>query len=349
MHFFTLFLVQVSVQCYPDLRRGNNKFKLILKHSSEMVRKIKINGSDKIICKHHENGYCRFKEECRFFHLKEVCESDQCDLNVCLKRHPIFCKFFKRKKCKFGDLCLFKHKNTQIKHRHESDEMRELKRKLELQEETIENLKKGNKQKDSEILSKSKEIEDLKDENKRLNERIRFDKAKNKAEVLCQICEKNFITKEDLKTHIDSYHKDNMQLIKAKEFIARLQGISNDLVKEKTMHKDICHIAKKCPHEMACTRNCYFLDELYIESDPEESDDDVESGDDFESETEDVDNESNKESAHNMCTKCNFEAKSLTGLKMHEKSDHKFKCDSCNFKTTTKLLIKKHVQDQHKI
>ena len=256
-----------------------------------MVRKIRINGSDKIICKHYDNGYCRFKEDCKFFHPKEVCETDQCDFNVCQKRHPKFCKFFRRKKCKFVDQCLFKHKNVPMRHREEIGENKEFKKKLEHLKETIKNLTKENKQKDSEIISKIRETKDLKDENKRLNETINnLDKAKNEneTEIFCQICEKKFITKEDLTTHIEANHKDNNQLIKAKEFVARLQGISNDLVNEKKKHKDICHIAQRCPHEMACSRNCFFLDKLYVESDPEESDDNLESDD---GETEDADNE----------------------------------------------------------
>ena len=101
------------------------------------VRKIKINGSDIIICKHYDNGYCRFKEECKFFHPSEVCETDHCDLNVCQKRHPKFCRYFRRKKCKFGDQCLFKHTNASSKQREESDENKELKKKLEYLKETI--------------------------------------------------------------------------------------------------------------------------------------------------------------------------------------------------------------------
>ena len=116
-----------------------------------MVRKIKINGSDKIICKHFDNGYCRFKEECRFLHLKENCESDQCDLNVCLKRHPKFCKYFRRKKCKFGDECLFKHKNGLIMQRDKGDKMDELKDKLKDMEKTLKNFMTENRKKDSEI------------------------------------------------------------------------------------------------------------------------------------------------------------------------------------------------------
>ena len=53
-----------------------------------------------------------------------------------------------------------------------------------------------------------------------------------------------------------------------------------DFVEEKKKHKNICKVAGKCPHEMSCNRNCYFVDESYVESETEDSDDDLESEDD---------------------------------------------------------------------
>ena len=107
-----------------------------------MVRKIRINGSDKIICKYYDHGYCRFKEECKFFHPSEVCETDHCDPNVCQKRHPKFCRYFRRKKCKFRDQCLFKHTIAHLRYGKETDENKELKKKLKYIVETIKNLNK---------------------------------------------------------------------------------------------------------------------------------------------------------------------------------------------------------------
>ena len=127
-------------------------------------------------------------------------------------------------------------------------------------------------------------------------------------------------------------------MIKSKEFIARLQGISNDLVNEKEKHKQICQVAKQCPHEMACIKNCYFLDKSYVESEPEESVDD---------QSDESDNDYDKLNYPNKCAYCNFEAKNINGLKTHEKTIHRIKCESCDFKTTTKIFLKKHVKDSH--
>ena len=73
----------------------------------------------------------------------------------------------------------------------------------------------------------------------------------------------NFITKEDLTTHIEANHKDNYQPLNAKEFVARLQGISNDLVNEKKKHKDICHIAQRFQPGGRDLRGIY-IKELWI-------------------------------------------------------------------------------------
>ena len=49
-----------------------------------------------------------------------------------------------------------------------------------------------------------------------------------------------------------------------------------NFVEEKKKHKNVCNVEGKCPHEMSCNINCYFLDKSYVESEPEDSDDDLE-------------------------------------------------------------------------
>ena len=78
-----------------------------------------------------------------------------------------------------------------------------------------------------------------------------------------------------------------------------------------------------------------LLDLSYVESEPEDSDVDLENDDD---EIEDSENGSNKQNVLNKCANCNFEAKNTSGLKIHMKTIH--------FKTTTKLILKKHVKDK---
>ena len=104
-----------------------------------------------------------------------------------------------------------------------------------------------------------------------------------------------------------------------------MQVISKDLVEEKKKHKTICPVSSNCPHEMACSRNCYFLDLSYVESEPEDSDVDLENDDD---EMEDSENGSNKQNVLNKCVNCNFEAKNMSRLKIHMKTIYRIKCES---------------------
>ena len=77
-----------------------------------------LNNSDTIICNYYDNGYCRFKDKCKFHHFEDVCDKSKCDESCCLKRHPIPCKYFRLKKCKFGENCLFSHKKVLEEHQN---------------------------------------------------------------------------------------------------------------------------------------------------------------------------------------------------------------------------------------
>ena len=130
-------------------------------------------------------------------------------------------------------------------------------------------------------------------------------------------------------------------MIRSKEFLARLQGISNDLVEEKKKHKEICILSSKCPHEMACINDCYFTNTSFVQNETEDTDDEYDTEDD---ESNNVDNGFNLQNDINKCRKCNFEAKSLSGLKTHEKTGHKINCELCDFRTITKLLLNKNLK-----
>ena len=66
---------------------------------------------DASLCKHFKFGYCKFGEKCQKRHLKETCQTSDCNSKNCNKRHPKICKFFSLNQvCKFGDACCYKHK-----------------------------------------------------------------------------------------------------------------------------------------------------------------------------------------------------------------------------------------------
>ena len=66
---------------------------------------------DAHVCKHFKFGFCKFGEKCRKQHLKETCQTYDCQVKTCNKRHPRICKYFSVNQiCKFGDTCCYKHK-----------------------------------------------------------------------------------------------------------------------------------------------------------------------------------------------------------------------------------------------
>ena len=61
--------------------------------------------SDKL-CKFQNSGYCKYKENCKFKHVTEICEN-KCDRKTCMKRHQKLCKFESR--CRRQGECEYKH------------------------------------------------------------------------------------------------------------------------------------------------------------------------------------------------------------------------------------------------
>ena len=45
------------------------------------------------ICLHHKFGHCKYRDTCRQRHVQEHCESSECDIDSCVKRHQHVCRF----------------------------------------------------------------------------------------------------------------------------------------------------------------------------------------------------------------------------------------------------------------
>ena len=59
------------------------------------------------ICKFNQNGFCRFRDECRKRHAYE---HDECNIKDCIKRQPKSCRNYSRKgKCRFKEGCAYLH------------------------------------------------------------------------------------------------------------------------------------------------------------------------------------------------------------------------------------------------
>ena len=126
-----------------------------------MKRTIKINNSEITICKYYDNGYCRYKENCKYFHSAKNCEVINCENQTCKNRHPKQCRYYRRQNCKFGEDCCFKHdKNgNDFTEKVCSEENNKLKNKLKVLEKALENMKKEIELKDFFLNEKENIIE----------------------------------------------------------------------------------------------------------------------------------------------------------------------------------------------
>ena len=65
---------------------------------------------DQNVCRNNKFSYCKYGENCRFLHINEECDDNNCDISACKKRHPKICRYFRDfRKCKYLDYCRYKH------------------------------------------------------------------------------------------------------------------------------------------------------------------------------------------------------------------------------------------------
>ena len=68
------------------------------------------------VCKFNQKGFCKFGDECRKRHIKEICANRDCKDELCLQRHPQLCRYFVfNQSCRFKDGCAFEHRDSDEK------------------------------------------------------------------------------------------------------------------------------------------------------------------------------------------------------------------------------------------
>ena len=108
------------------------------------------------------------------------------------------------------------------------------------------------------IKQKDFEIKELKQKNTQLEAKIKT-KPSDEDEKTCQVCAKKYKSRSDLDSHIHNDHK--LQLIRSKEFLARLQGpcrgkyFANNL----PFRDGRVSINVLIPVEFVCKRICAYL------------------------------------------------------------------------------------------
>ena len=126
--------------------------------------------------------------------------------------------------------------------------------------------------------------------------------------------------------------------------VKRLKHIAQRFEEEKIKHKTICEFSYNCKHSGPCHQDCFFTVKDFVESHSDEDDEDDMT---VNSEETIVENEVRK-TKENQCLECDFTAKNLTGLKIHNNNEHKYFCNQCDYKTTTQQMLKQHKLVYHK-
>ena len=96
------------------------------------------------VCMFSKFGYCRYKEQCRRRHYREICiENENCKARMeCPKRHPKKCKKYRTEKgCRFGSDCSYEHTIQHVSTKaNETQENLILKNKVVLLEASLKDL-----------------------------------------------------------------------------------------------------------------------------------------------------------------------------------------------------------------
>ena len=65
------------------------------------------------ICRKNKFGYCKYDKTCRYKHVDEECDDENCDVYKCEKRHPRTCSYMRdHGRCKFTTYCKYNHKKV---------------------------------------------------------------------------------------------------------------------------------------------------------------------------------------------------------------------------------------------
>ena len=132
-------------------------------------------------CSHHNKGYCKFRDQCRYPHFFTICSKSVCrDIN-CQNRHPRICRYGEA--CKFEVLkaCAYKLSETVLERKEEKDnlEIESLKKENEILRGLISELKNKVRKKEEKLEEKfkyiskmEKKISELQNENENLKKHI---------------------------------------------------------------------------------------------------------------------------------------------------------------------------------
>jgi hypothetical protein len=224
------------------------------------------------VCSFNKYGFCKFRLNCRRQHLMEKCKKMKCDIENCSLRHPQVCRYFRDiGYCKFGEWCLFKH-----------DGITQGSKEIKVLTEKMENIEKR-------ISEKNKEIDSLE---KIINESI----EKNKVGMFEEFVKAVEIKIEVFETNLSTVKKS---LAEKDSFISTLESKIEDFEElNKVQNAKIEQLVKDNEHN---SKNIEYLKDKFSNL---------------------ANLIPVKSVSSLKCTKCEFETQSDQGLKTHITRKH---------------------------
>ena len=107
------------------------------------------------VCLFDKFSFCKNGVKCDRVHLKEVCQTRECDYRECNKRHPRPCRIFRNNGfCRFGSSCKYSHR--------QSKEVEDQNKEIDKQNKNIESLREITSKLSNQVADQKEEIKDLK-------------------------------------------------------------------------------------------------------------------------------------------------------------------------------------------
>ena len=299
------------------------------------------------LCKKNQYGYCKYGDNCRYRHIVEKCETKNCNVFDCERRHPKICNYIRDYgQCKFTTYCKYDHDKP--------NNIKETFKKIETLEKKIDNLQAGTKvnlgkevdrkieafesklailvhiieEKDSTINKLEKKINSIEKvfDNKLLGieENLKKVMENNKSlhnllksendQLKCDDCEFTTTSKKGLKTHIKRKHTE--------KFPIQCERCDKELKNEHEMKNHIItHTYKYENSELKC-EECGFTGK----------------------------NDWSMQIHHGKCHSkniecglCEFIAKDNECLEMHLKTCETYECKHCEYVAKTISDMKRHI------
>ena len=266
------------------------------------------------VCRYFKFGFCKYLERCRFPHVKEVCESQECDGRSCTLRHPRICSYYRDyNRCKFGEWCCFKHvEKDRISVKEIANKVENLEKLIKEKDEIISILVNKMKLIEEKLCMDKKPVnvtEDSSDEKEVRKETV--EKFK------CDLCEYESNSKRGIHIHKKKKHE--------KIFECDLCHKTFETEVERRIHRKTHSFKSQFMGGVVC-ENCGFECKSIYNME-------VHIGKCFSNNFE--------------CGLCDAKFEDLTSLELHLRTCEIYECSECYQKIKTITDMKKHFVDNH--